>query len=88
MGASGTHLDRTGDQLRLALGLTLCSEANVADDGSAIGDPTEAAFVVLAAKLGAGAQETRQALPRRAEVPFDSEYKFMTDGWSLRVKIY
>ena len=42
-----------------------------------IGDPTEAAFVVLAAKMGVGAEETRAALPRRAEVPFDSEYKFM-----------
>jgi Ca2+-transporting ATPase len=34
-------------------------------------------MVVLAAKMGAGAEETRAALPRRAEVPFDSEYKFM-----------
>ena len=42
-----------------------------------IGDPTEAAFVVLAAKLGVDAEETRRSLPRRAEVPFDSEYKFM-----------
>jgi Ca2+-transporting ATPase len=62
---------------RLALGLTLCTDATVGDDGSVIGDPTEAAFVVLAAKMGADAGETRQALPRLAEVPFDSEYKFM-----------
>ena len=62
---------------RLALGLTLCTDATVGDDGSVIGDPTEAAFVVLAAKMGADAEETRAALPRRAEVPFDSEYKFM-----------
>jgi P-type Ca2+ transporter type 2C len=62
---------------RLALGLVLASDATVGDDGSVIGDPTEAALVVLAAKMGAGAEETRAALPRRAEVPFDSEYKFM-----------
>ena len=49
----------------------------MADDESIIGDPTEAALVVLAAKTGVGAEQTRQALPRRAEVPFDSEYKFM-----------
>ena len=65
------------DFRRLALGLTLCSDATVADDGSIVGDPTEAALVVLAAKIGVDAEETRRALPRRAEVPFDSEYKFM-----------
>jgi Ca2+-transporting ATPase len=65
------------DFSRLALGLTLCSDATVGEDESVIGDPTEAAFVVLAAKMGADAVETRKALPRRAEVPFDSEYKFM-----------
>ena len=62
---------------RLALGLALCTDATVADDGSVIGDPTEAAFVVLAAKMGVDAEQTRESLPRRAEVPFDSTYKFM-----------
>ena len=61
----------------MALGLTLSCDATVGDDESIIGDPTEAAFVVLAAKMGVGAEETRAALPRLAEVPFDSEYKFM-----------
>jgi Ca2+-transporting ATPase len=61
----------------LALGLALDSDATVGDDGSVIGDPTEAALVVLAAKLGVDAEETRRAYPRLAEVPFDSEYKFM-----------
>ena len=65
------------DFRRLSLGLVLSTDATVADDGSVIGDPTEAAFVVLAAKMGADAAETREALSRRAEVPFDSEYKFM-----------
>ncbi|MGB5566577.1 MAG: HAD-IC family P-type ATPase, partial [Acidimicrobiia bacterium] len=67
----------TPDFVRLGLGLTLCSDATVADDGSIIGDPTEAALVVLAAKTGVDAEETRRSLPRRTEVPFDSEYKFM-----------
>ncbi len=65
------------DFSRLALGLVLDSDATVGDDGSVIGDPTEAALVVLAAKLGVSAEETRRAYPRLAEVPFDSEYKFM-----------
>ena len=65
------------DFRRLALGLALCTDATVGDDESVIGDPTEAAFVVLAAKMGVDAAQTRAALPRLAEVPFDSEYKFM-----------
>ena len=65
------------DFTRLAYGLVLDSDATVGDDGSVVGDPTEAALVVLAAKLGVDAEETRRAYPRLAEVPFDSEYKFM-----------
>ncbi len=65
------------DFTRLALGLTLCSDATVSDDGDVTGDPTEAALVVLAAKLGVDADETRRVHPREAEVPFDSDYKFM-----------
>jgi len=78
---SGAILGVAGGELpdfrRLSLGLVLCTDATVGDDESVIGDPTEAAFVVLAAKMGADAAETRENLPRRAEVPFDSEYKFM-----------
>ncbi len=65
------------DFTRLAYGLALDSDATVSADGQVVGDPTEAALVVLAAKLGVDADETRRAYPRLAEVPFDSEYKFM-----------
>jgi Ca2+-transporting ATPase len=65
------------DFTRLALGLCLDSDATVDDQGNVVGDPTEAALVVLAAKIGVDAEETRRAYPRLAEVPFDSEYKFM-----------
>jgi Ca2+-transporting ATPase len=83
LGVAGANLPDFGN---LALGLVLCTDATVADDGSVIGDPTEAAFVVLAAKMGVDAGQTRETLPRRAEVPFDSEYKFMATfhdrpGW-------
>ncbi|MFI8773878.1 cation-translocating P-type ATPase [Gordonia sp. NPDC062954] len=73
LGAAGDLPDFTP----LALGLCLCSDATVADDESIIGDPTEAALVVLAAKIGVDAEVTRRAIPRVTEVPFDSDYKFM-----------
>ena len=73
----GTAGAATPDFTRLALGLVLCSDATVADDETIIGDPTEAALVVLAAKVGVDAEESRRNMPRRTEVPFDSEYKFM-----------
>jgi P-type Ca2+ transporter type 2C len=46
-------------------------------DGEIVGDPTEVALVVLAAKGGLDVDETRRRYPRIAEVPFDSDYKFM-----------
>jgi len=69
--------DEVPDFTALGYGLTLCSDAVVEDDGTIIGDPTEAALVVLAAKLGVDAEYSRAELPRIAEVPFDSAYKFM-----------
>ena len=65
------------DFTRLSLGLALASDATVSDDGQVVGDPTEAALVVLAAKVGVDAEPTRREYPRLAEVPFDSDYKFM-----------
>ncbi|HVT42639.1 MAG TPA: cation-transporting P-type ATPase, partial [Acidimicrobiales bacterium] len=73
------------DFTRLALGLCLDSDATVSDAGEVVGDPTEAALVVLAAKLGVDAEETRRAYPRLAEVPFDSEYKFMATFHSAEI---
>jgi Ca2+-transporting ATPase len=58
------------------LPMALANDATVRD-GEIVGDPTEAALVVLAAKGGIDVDETRRAYPRLAEVPFDSEYKLM-----------
>ncbi|MCP4436917.1 MAG: cation-translocating P-type ATPase [Actinomycetia bacterium] len=78
---SGAILAAAGDEAHdfenLGLGLCLCSDATVSDAGEVIGDPTEAALVVLAAKAGVDAEITRREHPRIAEVPFDSAYKFM-----------
>jgi P-type Ca2+ transporter type 2C len=58
------------------LPMVLCADA-VLDGETLIGDPTEGALIVLGAKGGLDIAETRAALPRVAEVPFDSDYKFM-----------
>jgi P-type Ca2+ transporter type 2C len=58
------------------LPMVLCADA-VLDGESLIGDPTEGALIVLGAKGGLDVEETRATYPRIAEVPFDSEYKFM-----------
>jgi P-type Ca2+ transporter type 2C len=58
------------------LPMVLCADASL-DGESLIGDPTEGALIVLGAKGGLDIEETRRAHPRIAEVPFDSEYKFM-----------
>jgi Ca2+-transporting ATPase len=69
--------DRIPDFHPLAMAMVLASDATVSDDGAVIGDPTEAALVVLAAKVGVDAELTRREHPRLAEVPFDSAYKYM-----------
>jgi P-type Ca2+ transporter type 2C len=58
------------------LPMALANDAAVRD-GEIVGDPTEAALVVLAAKGGLDVDETRRVFPRVGEVPFDSEYKLM-----------
>jgi Ca2+-transporting ATPase len=58
------------------LPMALANDASVRE-GEIVGDPTEAALVVLAAKGGIDVDETRRTFPRVGEVPFDSEYKFM-----------
>ncbi len=55
--------------------MALANDAAVRD-GEIVGDPTEAALVVLAAKGGLDVDEMRRLHPRIAEVPFDSDYKF------------
>ena len=58
------------------LAMALCNDATV-DAGRITGDPTEAALVVLAEKGGVDVDGARTTHPRIAEIPFDSDYKFM-----------
>ena len=75
------RITRVGGQADIALDeflvpMVLASDA-VVRDGELIGDPTEGALVVLAAKGGIDAVSTRDRYPRIAELPFDAAYKLM-----------
>ena len=58
------------------LPMALCADAEVRD-GGLVGDPTEGALVVLAAKGGVDPTLTRERYPRVATLPFDAAYKMM-----------
>ena len=60
----------------LMLPMALCADAEIRD-GALVGDPTEGALVVLAAKGGVDPTLTRERYPRVATLPFDAAYKFM-----------
>ncbi|MCK8675540.1 calcium-translocating P-type ATPase, PMCA-type [Rhodococcus sp. HM1] len=70
------------DMTAALLGMALCNDAAV-HDGVLVGDPTEGALVVLAEKGGIDVDGARTALPRLAEVPFDSAYKYMATFHSV-----
>src|SRR4029079_10779296 len=83
----GEGYSTTGNILRVAgtsdidlepfmMPMALANDA-VIRDGACIGDPTEGALVVLAAKGGIDVLETRSTYPRVSEVPSDAEYKLM-----------
>ncbi len=61
----------------------LCNDAELVpparpgDAWALIGDPTEGALLVLAAKAGSPLAALREAAPREAELPFDSDSKLM-----------
>jgi Ca2+-transporting ATPase len=59
------------------LPMALACDAVVTPTGEMIGDPTEGALVVLAAKGGLDVTATRERYPRVAELPFDTAYKLM-----------
>ena len=54
----------------------LCNDAVLSADGI-VGDPTEGALVVLAAKAGLDVDALRARHPRVAEVPFDAARRWM-----------
>ncbi|WP_131764224.1 cation-translocating P-type ATPase [Legionella drozanskii] len=89
-GTVSPEIDDTSlpDMRPLLIPLVACNESRV-EDGQAIGDPTEAALLTLAAKAGLHREAALTEYPRIAEIPFDSAYKFMAtfhrEGERIRV---
>jgi Ca2+-transporting ATPase len=72
------------EMMALLAGSLLCSDAQLelmeseGEQYRIVGDPTEGAMVVAAAKAGLWREELEERMPRVAEVPFDSERKRMS----------
>ncbi len=83
-GKSLSAAEDTGTSLLLHA-MVLCNDARLeqmSNEGESewkmIGDPTEGAMVVAAAKAGLAREAVHRAYPRVAEIPFDSDRKMMT----------
>ena len=74
-----TVVDSFGeDEKLLAAAMALCSDAELNEDGSVTGEPTEAALVAWAAKLGLKKDALKASAVRIGEAPFDSGRKMMS----------
>ena len=67
-----------GSEQELARAMALCCDAEIDEDGSVTGEPTEAALVAWANKLGLNKAQLKQSFPRCGEAPFDSGRKMMS----------
>lgn len=73
-----TVTDHFGEESLLATGMALCSDAELAEDSTAQGEPTECALVNYAFKLGINKNTLKEQYPRVGEAPFDSSRKMMS----------
>ena len=65
--------------LHLRIGV-LCNDTLLVNEGECcdfLGDPTEGALLVVAAKAGMSKEKLERALPRLNEIPFQSEKQYM-----------
>jgi Ca2+-transporting ATPase len=77
--------ERDPDVFLLLRGAALCNDARLEESGEVegektwrmIGDPTEGALMVAAAKAGIRREDLEREMPRQGEIPFDSARKRM-----------
>ena len=68
---------------QIASAMALCCDAEIDTDGNVTGEPTEAALVAWANKLGMKKYDLKKKYPRSGEAPFDSGRKMMSTVHSL-----
>ena len=74
-----TVVDFFGEgETHLASAMALCNDAEIDTDGNVTGEPTEAALVVWANKLGLNKNTLKAEWMRVGEAPFDSARKMMS----------
>lgn len=74
-----TVVDTFGqDETLLAQAMALCNDAEIDAQDQVTGEPTEAALVVYAQKLGLDKRTLKKELERVGEAPFDSSRKMMS----------
>lgn len=74
-----TVVDTFGpDETLLAQAMALCNDAEMDAQGQITGEPTEAALVAYAQKLGLDKRTLKKELERCGEAPFDSSRKMMS----------
>ncbi|MCC8076376.1 MAG: cation-translocating P-type ATPase [Clostridiales bacterium] len=74
-----TVVDTYGpDEQRTATAMALCSDAELDEDGQVTGEPTEAALVAWANKIGLAKPDLKARYVRCGEAPFDSNRKMMS----------
>ena len=66
------------DEAHLATAMALCNDAEIDNEGNVTGEPTEAALVVWANKLGLNKNNLKVQYTRAGEAPFDSGRKMMS----------
>ncbi len=82
-----TVVDHFGENENdLACAMALCCDAEIDTEGAVTGEPTEAALVVWADKLGFKKYDLKETSPRVGEAPFDSGRKMMSTVHAIEGK--